>query len=522
MTSGYHALFTEVHSDIASFKEAHNTCGMMYWHRRYLLAYEDMLRSLDTKFACITIPYWDYFADYAKLMTGTCTTFEGCSTFLQEFGGSRGPSQTLSINGFSVSGNCVNGLDSSYANYTTFCEKSTMSGSSCSGCIPRGSWSTTLFPSGICYSALAQYLSLQYGFSWFSQNIHYGLHQSIHNAAMGAIASYPTSADPIFYSHHATVDLIQQLYFDCQIGRSLTDYEKKTGSYSFQSCATTGYPYTSPTAQSTMTMFWNGVGQTRTAVETHPQLKRFFANQPKEYWQYVSAADLGSMSYSYSFDNLFTLLKQEGLTCPQNHARKLQSNAFDFVDAPVTADRRTKSIARTFNLFQSIRSAVYSYTSSRSEAMAQSETLDCLWYHENYGVDDFSAKFRANWNIPSTMHTMCYNRVQDVKYGRRRVRVADWRERYELHYRTMTDTELASASDITPTEEAAMIGSDPELASVSSNMPTEEATTDTTTSPPSLPLESATATDPTTTSSTPESSSSTSSLAGTTSPAATT
>ncbi|RLN73574.1 hypothetical protein BBJ28_00015235 [Nothophytophthora sp. Chile5] len=201
MAGGYHALFTEVHSDLPSFSEAHGTCGMIYWHRRYLLAYEDMLRSLDPKFACITIPYWDYFADYAKFLSLTCTSFQSCSTLLNDFGGSSGSAVSLLINGFVVNGYCVNGLASPYANYTTFCEKSTMSGSSCSGCIPRGSWSTTDFPSGFCYSTLTKYLSLQYGYSWFSGNIHFGLHQSIHNAAGGAMASYATTADPIFYNH---------------------------------------------------------------------------------------------------------------------------------------------------------------------------------------------------------------------------------------------------------------------------------------------------------------------------------
>jgi len=201
MSTGYHALFTEVHSDRTSFKEAHNTCGMMFWHRRFLLAYEEMLRSLGTRYACITIPYWDYFADYAKFLANSCTSFEDCSTFLKDMGGSAGPPTTLNVNGFGVAGNCVNGLASPYANYTYFCEKSTMSGSACAGCIPRGSWSKVNYPSGFCYSSLAKYLSLQYGYAWFSQNIHYGVHQSIHNMAMGAMASYPTSADPIFYSH---------------------------------------------------------------------------------------------------------------------------------------------------------------------------------------------------------------------------------------------------------------------------------------------------------------------------------
>ncbi|KAG6617016.1 uncharacterized protein IUM83_04820 [Phytophthora cinnamomi] len=434
MSTGYHALFVEVHSDLTSFREAHNTCGMMFWHRRYLLAYEQMLRSLGTRFACITIPYWDYFADYAKFLANTCTTFENCSTFLRDMGGSSGPSVSLSINGFTVNGNCVNGLSSSYADFTNFCEKSNMNGSACAGCIPRGSWSTTNFPSGFCYSSLAKYLSLQYGYAWFSQNIHWGVHQSIHNAALGALVTYPTSADPVFYSHHATVDLIQQLYFNCQIGRVLSDSDKQTGAYAYQTCSVANYP-----------------------VESHPILGQFFAYQPKEYWHYVSATDMGNMSYSYASDDLFALLQSEGLSCPQDNTRKL----FDasYVDVPVTASSKAKAIGRSYNLYQDIIDAASANTSTESDAIDQGETLDCLWYDENFGVDDFTAEFRENWKLPSTAHTVCYNRCQDVKYGRRQVKVSDWKDKYMFHYFEMTDTELASASDITPTVEAAMIGS---------------------------------------------------------------
>ncbi|KAG7388162.1 hypothetical protein PHYPSEUDO_012964 [Phytophthora pseudosyringae] len=475
MSTGYHALFVEVHSDRTSFKEAHNTCGMIFWHRRYLLAYEEMLRSLGTRFACITIPYWDYFADYAKFLANSCSSFEDCSSFLKDMGGSTGPSTSLQVNGFVVNGNCVNGLSSQYANFTSFCEKSTMSGSACAGCIPRGSWSTENYPSGFCYSSLAKYLSLQYGYAWFSQNIHYGVHQSIHNMAMGAMASYPTSADPIFYSHHATVDLIHQLYFDCQIGRTLTDNEKKTGEYSFQTCAQLDYLNIPPTSTSTMTMYWNAVGQTRIPVESHPRLGKFFAYQPKEYWRYVSASDMGNITYSYASDDMFALLQSEGLSCPKSHSRKL----FDasYVDVPVSADKKKKAIGRSFNLFTDIYNTARSNTSSLAEAIEQGETLDCLWYDDNFGVDDFNAEFRANWNLPSSAHTFCYNRVQDVRSGRKHVKVGSWKDKYRFHYFTMTDDQLASASDITPTDEAAMAVSSSAGSATTSSTPVDTATT---------------------------------------------
>lgn len=457
MSTGYHALFVEVHSDRDSFKEAHNTCGMIFWHRRFLLAYEEMLRSLDTRYSCITIPYWDFFADYAKFLTSLCFSFEECSTFLKDMGGSNGPVTSLLINGNVVNGNCVNGLSSPYANFTTFCEKSNVNGFTCSGCIPRGSWSAKNFPSGFCYSSLAKYLSLQFGYAWFSQNIHYGLHQSIHNAAMGALAGLPTSADPIFYSHHATVDLIHQLYFDCQIGRSLTDVEKQTGNFAFQTCAQVDYTGVPPTSMSTMTMYWNAVGQTRIPVESHPRLGQFFAHQPKEYWRYVSGTDLGDLSYSYAADNIFSLLKLQGLACPKSHVRKL--NDRNYVNVPVLADKKRKAVGRSFNLFQDIYKAALMNTSSRVEALDQGETVDCLWYDENYGVDDFSPELRENWNLPSTAHTFCYDRVREVKGGLKKVKVQRWRDKYQFHYMAMTDDQLARASEITSTDEAAMIDS---------------------------------------------------------------
>jgi hypothetical protein len=246
----------------------------------------------------------------------------------------------------------------------------------------------------------------------------------------------------------------------------LTDYEKKTGEYSFQSCAQADYANTIPTSTSTMTMYWNATGQTRISAESHPRLARFFAYQPKEYWRYVSATDMGNISYSYAADDIFSLLLSEGLSCPQSHSRKLFGARF--IDVPVADNKKKKAIVRSFNLFQDIYDAALTNTSSQTEAVEQGETLDCLWYDDNFGVDDFNADFRAAWDIPSTSHTMCYNRVQDVKAGRRQVKVRGWKDKYKFHYFTMTDAQLATASDITSSTESAMIDG----ASASTTSPT--------------------------------------------------
>lgn len=220
MASGYHALFTEVHTDTASANESFRTCAMIYWHRRFILAYENMLRSLDPRFACITIPYWNYFADYAKKAAGLCMSLQGCSQFLQDIGGSSGPSGGISINGISTSGNLVN--STSFPPFSNYCESSTLSPSSCAHAMPRGTWNTTIFPSGFGYASMARILSGSYGFSWFSQNVHYGVHNSIHNSAGGAMWNYAMAAEPMFYNHQyvlavACLSCISTLTLSCVV-----------------------------------------------------------------------------------------------------------------------------------------------------------------------------------------------------------------------------------------------------------------------------------------------------------------
>lgn len=177
MRRGYHILFTELHSETQSSTEAYQTCGFLYWNRRFLVAYENMLRSLGTKYECVTIPYWDYFADYSRFLLGNCengeSSIEACSPILRGLGGSAGDVQDITINGQTISGNCVR---SAPANY--FCESSTLSSNRalCATCIPRADWSSQTFPSGFGYAGLAVLLSQANGHRQFSNAIQYGIH----------------------------------------------------------------------------------------------------------------------------------------------------------------------------------------------------------------------------------------------------------------------------------------------------------------------------------------------------------
>ncbi|RLN73573.1 hypothetical protein BBJ28_00015234 [Nothophytophthora sp. Chile5] len=448
MATGNHALFTEVVADLASFNEAYRTCATIFWHRRFLLAYENMLRSLEPRFECVTIPYWDSFTDYVSAIADNTSSLQSKSLFLTEFGGSQGPAVSTSIDGIDVTGNCVAGSSSPYANFTSFCQSSSPGNDSCLGCVPRGSWLAKKFPSGFGYATLARYLSIPAGFSWFSQSVHYGMTYPMYGAMAGAIATYATAAEPMFYNFHATVDMVHQLYFDCQINRTLTTAEKQSpySKFTYQRCGQTQADLPAcPSMTSNMTMYWQAGSAERIRVEDHPRLRPFFSNLPTQYWNYASTYDLGDNAYSYEADNLFRLLTDAGLSCSNGHTRRRLER---FVEVPVTESKRTKNVAKTFNLFRDIYKAADDQSASNQEALDQVELTECAYYADQFGaVEDLSPELRATFNIPPSVHPPCYNQLAALHSGRKSIRVPNWKGKYDYHMK-MSDAQLSTDGQV--------------------------------------------------------------------------
>lgn len=219
MDRGFHALFVEVHSNAISDRESHHTCGFLVWHRRFLLAYENMLRTLGPRFQCITVPYWDYFDDYRNFRSRQCSTFEACSPFLQDMGGSNGPNITSIINGLSIRGRCVNRRPCDH-----FCQSSQTPQSQCQRCVPRGNWAAASYPAEASLSQIVAALSRRDGYREFNrliqENIHSKLFASfftrlrqrgidqIHNTADAAMSTIVSVSDPIFFNHQYDISCL--------------------------------------------------------------------------------------------------------------------------------------------------------------------------------------------------------------------------------------------------------------------------------------------------------------------------
>lgn len=202
MKSGKHLTFTKIYMDANGLERVRATCGAPAWYRKWLYGYENMLRSLDAKYADVTLPYWNFFHDSAKRMSSrsTCNDVQSCSNFLTDFGGSEGDDYELpyTINGVFIAGNCVK------TGITQFgCTDP--SGKNCEKCIPRGDWdvdmSTFEFGASAFPEVLRHASKSSTPFDTLRESMQTRFHWNLHNLLGGVYETQAAAFDPVFIGH---------------------------------------------------------------------------------------------------------------------------------------------------------------------------------------------------------------------------------------------------------------------------------------------------------------------------------
>jgi hypothetical protein len=175
MDKGYYIKFIEMHMEKMSEMEAHSVCMFTYWHRYFLLGFENMLRSLGPAYQCITVPYWDQMQQNAKAMTGNCTSLENCAMIIRDMGGSSvGTAQGLTINGAWVPGErCV-----SAAPLNRFCQASSKTGTACARCVPRNNLKAKSFPPSSNFASVYRQLFTSGAFVATGKSVEEGMHST--------------------------------------------------------------------------------------------------------------------------------------------------------------------------------------------------------------------------------------------------------------------------------------------------------------------------------------------------------
>ena len=256
-SSGVYDLLVQTHAHLDNKEYAHGTSGFLPWHRKYLLEYENALRAQNEKYACVTVPYWDWAEDTDVCKAkGGCKTFHEESSILQAFGGpgsmhcmthrhsgskvvpDTAETRSLGCNGKTTSG-------STGAKARTCAPHEIEEGcvpieDRAIGCVTSGpfaGWNSPLYEDDTTYCltrgvnwdiATQGYLTgsqrLQeiitsnnnYGSrSGFRAYIESTPHANPHNLLGGHIRSFSSPSDPLFWSHHAMIDKIWAQWQNC-------------------------------------------------------------------------------------------------------------------------------------------------------------------------------------------------------------------------------------------------------------------------------------------------------------------
>ncbi|RHY23130.1 hypothetical protein DYB32_009299 [Aphanomyces invadans] len=340
MDKGMYQKFVQIHKETMSTAEGHGTCVFLFWHRKLLLAYENMLRSLGDRFKCLTLPYWDYVQNYATMqntpVATRCKSLESCSAVLREMGGTaQYKMSSKPLFGYTFSDQrCVTARPANH-----MCTAAGAGNSQCDHCIPRGMWSSTPMTADMSIDSVrGQVLYSGTSIASVSRAMESSPHASIHIRLSGpqnVVAVSPM--DPIFFIHHNTLDLLHTIFYHCNVEPlGLTDEQKKTDARSFQGCRTKNGDPIGPTSPVMMRVESNAGA---IDIQNDPLVGEFFRSLPNKYYQFTDARTLG---YSYEvkglLGDLYTKCDGAGpMVMPRTEsASNATALAIDHVVQPVT------------------------------------------------------------------------------------------------------------------------------------------------------------------------------------------
>jgi hypothetical protein len=308
MDSGEYIKFVEMHTEMRSEMEAHKQCMFIYWHRLFLVVFENMLRGQGAEFACVTIPYFNWMEASNKALTGECKTLGECSPIMKELGGfSFSSKQTVVINGVKVSGSCEAGAPLNH-----FCQSSSAAGTSCARCLPRGDWSLAKVPASISYASVIGQVFNGSNIANVSRSLERGCHADIHATLGSTMAKFQSPADPIFWSHHAMLDALLTIFHKCRVGTHRKTFEQKAADpVAWASCKrrvgsrATGAPF-KPTDIVTMRTGENGTNPVEGSKD--PLIGKYFEGVPNRFADLLDVSDLGTNSYTYEIGGLLATM----------------------------------------------------------------------------------------------------------------------------------------------------------------------------------------------------------------------
>lgn len=208
---GIYQKFIDYHADLNSSIQSHETCAFILWHRRYLLAFENMLRSLNSKYACLTIPYWNILEHFRDQERGLCESFGTCARVVSELGGvpmdfnEDRVFSGIEANGQVFSGRPIRNLKDDFGNQG----------------IVRGSLLDIEIPSSCAYEQVLDIFKTSTSYMDFARKVQTTIHDDVHDFIGGMMPTFSSPSDPLFLVWHSFIDLLLYIWEVCNLDKSL-------------------------------------------------------------------------------------------------------------------------------------------------------------------------------------------------------------------------------------------------------------------------------------------------------------
>jgi hypothetical protein len=207
---GLHQRFTIFHYDEVSEIQAHDTCGFYMWHRVFVLAYENMLRSLEPRFACLALPFWDIYRDYQKQesSTNSCESYATCAGMINDLGGIVENDDSQERTFF---GRKANGLWHFQPPVQNLRDDNNRV-----GVVRYDLWFDPIPEDASILSPenIAELFGTENRVD-FWEVLHHGIHDSVHDTIGGFMRTPVSSIDPLFMPLHSTMEFFDYVWEAC-------------------------------------------------------------------------------------------------------------------------------------------------------------------------------------------------------------------------------------------------------------------------------------------------------------------
>jgi len=210
---GLHTRFAAYHCDTTAEIQAHDTCAFYPWHRLFILAYENMLRSLEPRFACLTLPFWDLHRDYAKQQSSShaCRSYGTCSRMINDLGGLVANDELEERTFFGQS----SGSEGGWWHFGPPVQN-LRDDHNHAGIVRYDVWYDPI-PSeaGILRVENVARLFAKKNRIDFWEALHHGVHDAVHDTLGGFMRTPASVVDPLFMPWHSTMDLFDYIWEAC-------------------------------------------------------------------------------------------------------------------------------------------------------------------------------------------------------------------------------------------------------------------------------------------------------------------